>query len=264
MSPVATAGVLRSPPAQLPPELAALDADLLEADLDYVTRERACRADPWYWLATAVSTVDEVDATRPIKPFPTHACPTCVRYHGGLRPEACCDGDTRELTYLKLLARQFDDATPPLLLIPKARRMRLTWLCVALHLRLCLWRTHARVFFVSSKEDKSAELVERAAGILARLPTWAGGGVPSRQSSAPPTLYLDATESQIIGVAEGADQLRQYTATAILADEFGTWQWPRLAYAAMRPCIDGGGRLTLVSSAYPGFWRDLITGDALG
>src|SRR5262245_19769030 len=164
-------------PATLTPDLAGLDLDAFDADLDYVTRESACRADPWYWLATAVSTVDEVDPTSPVKPFPTHSCPVCARYHGGLATQPCCGTSTRELIYLKQLARQFATASPPMLLVPKARRMRLTWCFVALHLRLLLSRPHARIFFVSSKEEKSGELVERATGILSRLPAWGGGDV---------------------------------------------------------------------------------------
>jgi hypothetical protein len=241
-----------------------LDIDLRLADLQYVEHEDACRADPWAWLAYAVTTVDEVDAHAPIKPFPTHVCPACARYHGGLVSERCCGHITRELTYLKLLARQWERATPPLLIVPKARRMRLTWLFVALHVRLLLQRPHARIFFVSSKEEKSAELIERARGILARLPPWAGGGRPLKDEGAPPAVRCLDTDAAILGVAEGADQLRQFTATAIFGDEIGTWQWPRLAYAAMKPCIEGGGRLTLLSSAYPGFWRELVTGEALG
>jgi hypothetical protein len=254
----------RRPTAPLPPELAALDDDTLAADLAYVAQERACAADPWTWLATAVTTVDEVDATAPVKPFPTHVCAVCSTYHGGLPTRVCCAAPTRELTYLKVLARQFERGDPPLLLVPKARRMRLTWLFVALHLRLALSRPHARIFFVSSKQEKSGELIERARGILARLPPWAGGHRVTVDEGDPPALRLPETDAALIGVPEGADQLRQYTATAILADEFGTWQWPRLAYAAMRPTIDGGGRLTILSSAYPGTWHEMVSGTFFG
>jgi len=253
-----------SPRSPLPPELAGFDDDTLAADLEYVTRARACAADPWTWLASAVTTVDEVDATAPVKPFPTHVCAACGTYHGGLSPRVCCTAPTCELTGLKLIARQFERGDPPLLLVPKARRMRMSWLFVALHLRLALAQPHARIYVVSSKQEKSAELIERARGILARLPAWAGGARAVADSADPPTLTLVETDAKLIGVAEGPDQLRQYTATAILADEFGTWQWPRLAYAAMRPCIDGGGRLTIVSSAYPGTWHEMVNGTFFG
>jgi hypothetical protein len=239
--------------------------DVLD-DLDFVERSLACARDPWIWLSTCVTTVDELDPSTPVKPFPTHVCVTCARYHGGLDVRQCaaCGGPVRLLTYLRDLARQWQTATPPLLLVPKARRMRLTWCFVALHVWLALQRPHANIFFVSSKEEKSAELVERARGILARLPEHGGGGRPLESRMGPPSVRLIDTNASITGVAEGADQLRQFTSTAILADEFGTWQWPRAAYAAMRPTMDGGGRITILSSAWPGFWAELIRGEALG
>jgi phage FluMu gp28-like protein len=168
------------------------------------------------------------------------------------------------LGYLEVLARQWQSARPPLLIVPKARRMRLTWAFTALHVWLAWSRPRANVFFVSSKEEKSAELIERARGIVSRLPPERVGKVEIRQRASPPQIQFMTTGSKIIGVPEGADQLRQMTATAIFADEFGTWEWPRAAFAAMRPTIDGGGRLTILSSAYPGFFRELCAGEALG
>jgi hypothetical protein len=133
---------------------------------------------------------------------------------------------------------------------------------VALHTWLACHQAHANVFLVSSHEGKSAELVERAAGILARLPEPFRPRV--RRTETPPCLRFVDTGSQILGVAEGAHALRQYTASAILADELSTWTWPRASYTAMLPTIEGGGRLTIVSSAFPGVWREIVTGELLG
>jgi hypothetical protein len=67
------------------------------------------------------------DPQDPVKPF----------LGGGLhRVFAACPGcgyPPAALTYLETLARQWQAADPPLLLVPKARRMRLTWLFCALH-----------------------------------------------------------------------------------------------------------------------------------
>ena len=131
-----------------------------------------------------------------------------------------------------MLARQFQKGEPRILFVPKARRMRLSWLMVACHTHLALWSAHSNVFIVSSKAEKSAELVERAHGILARLPAVGGGGRVVARTHAPPMIRLD-NGSMIMGVAEGADQLRGYTGSAVLCDEFGTWQWPREAYSAL-------------------------------
>lgn len=239
-------------------------AEALLAEVATIHRAAEYRADPWAWLSGCVTTIDELDVANPIKAFPVAVCRPCARYvGGGVSRCPTCQGVLAPLTYLRVLARQVAAGDPPLLLVPKARRMRLTWCCVAVHVWLALQRPHANLFFVSSKEEKSAELVERAEGILARLPVEGGGGRLVERRGSPPTLYLD-NGATLMGVAEGADQLRQYTATAILADEFGTWQWPRQAFSAMRPCIDGGGRLTLLSSAWPGTWAEMIKGEFLG
>jgi hypothetical protein len=240
------------------------DLETLRADLMVAERAVAHAQDPWHWLATAVTTVDELDPQTPVKPFPTHVCVRCGRYYGGLTARMCCGALLDELTYLKDLARQWARAEPPLLLVPKARRMRLSWLFIALHCWLMIQRPASKTFVVSSKEDKSAELVDRAYGILTRLAPGDGGGLELERRQSPPSIRVVDTDATMIGVAEGAHQLRQMTATAIMADEVGTWMNPREAFSALRPTIDGGGRLTLISSAYPGFWAELISGTALG
>jgi hypothetical protein len=221
--------------------------------------------DPWAWLTECVTTIDELDPAQPVKPFPVAACRACARYLGAAEGAACgrCGGPTAPLAYLRHLAESWHRAEPPLLLIPKARRMLLTWLFTALHAWLAWRQPYAKLFFVSSKEDKSAELLDRAHGILERLPPERCTPLRLHRTLSPPLLQLD-NGAMLFGVAEGAEQLRQYTATAILADEIGTWQWPRAAYTAFKPCVDGGGRLTLLSSAYPGFWAELCRGEVLG
>jgi hypothetical protein len=247
-------------------DLSALVDDLgaLVAELDHVETIRRYQRDAWAWISECVTTVDELDAQTPIKPFPVGVCVPCTRYVGHAQRAACprCGARPAPLAYLETLTRQWQSATPPLLIVPKARRMRLSWLFVALHTWGALHWPHAKIFIVSSKEDKSAELVERAHGILARVPEVGGGGRVVARRAAPPTIELD-NGATITGVAEGASQLRQFTATAILADEFGHWMQPRETFSAMRPTIDGGGRLTIVSSAYPGTFAELVRGEFL-
>lgn len=246
------------------PALAGPLADLtnLRTELRQLQDEQRWRRDAWAFVSECVSTIDELDAVTPVKAFPVAVCVPCERYVGHGDRARCpgCGAVPSPLAYLESLARQWQAATPPLLLVPKARRMRMTWLFVACHVWLAWTRPQSKSFFVSSKEEKSGELIERARGIIARLPFRLH--VTAKRD--PPEIRISETDASIMGVAEGADQLRQYTATAILADEFGTWVWPRNAYAAMRPCIDGGGRLTIVSSAWPGFWKELVGGEALG
>ncbi|MGH7645448.1 MAG: hypothetical protein ACREMR_07665, partial [Gemmatimonadales bacterium] len=194
-----------------------------------------------------------------------------------------CGGALQELIYLRYLTRCWQQCgalgapsfhwasiflgpVHPVLAIAKPRRMRMSWLLMSLHTWLCLFHPHAKVFVMSSKLEKSAELIERAEGILRRIPStrmrldpgvhWVRTGTV--KGGLPMLEFQNA--ARLWGVAEGADQLRQYGATAVLCDEIGTWQHPRASYTAIKPTIEGGGQLTLVSSAYPGFWEELCTG----
>ena len=242
------------------------DVGVAERDRRRVLAERRYQGDAWAWVRECVTTTDELDGQTPIKPFPVGVCMRCERYLGHPDGGRCprCGGPETPLRYLEAIVRQWQSADPALLIIPKARRMRMTWLCVSLHCWYAWTHRKAAVYFVSSKEEKSAELVERARGIMARWPTDTLGPMRLQHRNSPPELRLLDNGSKIMGVPEGPDQLRQYTASAIFADELGTYESPRACFSAMKPCIDGGGRLTILSSAYPGFLRELVAGEALG
>ena len=64
--------------------------------------------------------------------------------------------------------------------------------------------------------------------------------------------------SNIQGVPQGADQLRQFGATAILMDEFAFWERGRETFFASKPTIDGGGKITLISSPREGFFKEIV------
>jgi phage FluMu gp28-like protein len=155
--------------------------------------------------------------------------------------------------------REWQSGDHRILIVPKARRMMLTWTAIACQVWLAWSRPHANIFLVSDKLDKSAELIERARGIIARLPATVDGPWPE----APPEVRFP-NGSWMLGIAEGAGQLRQFSASSIFADEFAHWVNPRESYSAFLPCTEGGGRVLIVSSAAPGYFRDLCSGEALG
>ena len=62
------------------------------------------------------------------------------------------------------------------------------------------------------------------------------------------------------GIAQGPDQLRQYTASAILCDEMAFWDKAEQTWGALKPTVQGGGQVTMISSAGPGFFQRLVEG----
>src|SRR4029453_6218733 len=101
------------PPMRTRPDRAAVLADATDlkrhlADLRY-------REDAWAWITECVSTVDELDAGTPIKPFPV-AVWAPWGFCGGQRAGARCPawgGRRVPLTSPETSARQWQRGSPP-------------------------------------------------------------------------------------------------------------------------------------------------------
>jgi len=184
------------------------------------------RRDPLFFLETAVWTLDEIDRWNPIKQFP----------NGKRQVQLIVEEWLRE----------------PLLIIVKSRRLLVTWTFVALHLWAALFHIGRSIAFISKKEEDSDDLVRRAKYIYDRLPE---NVIPIK----PPAklkyclLEFPTLNSSIRGVPQGSDQLRQYTMSYIYGDEFAFWDKGRETYTSLRPTIEGGGKVCLVTTPYPGF-----------
>lgn len=189
------------------------------------------RTDPWAFLMECCYTLDQVDSGDPIKTLPP-----------------------RE--YAKAYVDLWLNC--PLLAIPKSRRMTMSWFTISMY----LWDTmfHAGRFnaFVSKKEDDANELVERAKFIYDHIPA---DKIPKELLPEVRMkfnlLEFPELKSKIQGFPQGADQLRQFTFSGIFGDECAFWDQAKAFYSASFPTIEGGGRMTLVSSPAPGFFKQL-------
>ena len=114
----------------------------------------------------------------------------------------------------------------------------------------------ANVFLISDKEEKSDALVKRCEFLYDHIPQ--GQLLVPKKRSKWCLLEFPGLDSSIRGVPQGAAQLRQYTATAIFADEAAFWERARETFSASKPTIEGGGRFTVVSSAQEGWFSDLV------
>ena len=202
-------------------------------------RQRAVYAtNPWKFLRDCVNTLDQVDHANPIKPFPSY------------------------LEYTEFLAHVWQKYK--LMAIPKSRRMTCSWLFISLYTHDALFNQGRFNGFVSKKEDDAGELVGRSEFIYHKIPEWR---IPNallprikngKMSKQPPTLEFEDINSKIQGFPQGADQLRQFTLSGILGDECAFWEQAQSFYSASKPTIDGGGRMTLISSRSPGFFKKIV------
>lgn len=205
----------------------------------YQVRMRAhYMRNPWGFLRDCVFTLDQVDALFPIKPFPS------------------------DLEYLEFLTALWQKHKK--LGIPKSRRMTCSWNFISLYTHDTMFNQGRFTGFVSKKEDDAADLVSRAEFIYHHIPEWR---IPKallptikngKMGKQPPILEFEEINSKIQGFPQGADQLRQYTLSGILGDECAFWPDAQKFFSASAPTLEGGGRMTLISSRSPGFFKKIV------
>lgn len=188
--------------------------------------------DPWQWILDCCWTMDEADEGK-IKQFP-------------------------DKEYLKHIVDVW--LRENLLAVPKTRRMMLSWLMIALHLWAALFRPNSAVFVQSKKQEDSDFLIadKRMMFIYYHLPDWLKETVVATYKSCNISL---SNGSYIKAIGQGADQLRGYTASYIMLDECAFWEQAEDTWGALKPTIQGGGRVALISSAGPGFFQRLCEGE---
>lgn len=189
------------------------------------------RENPWAFVSECVFTLNEVKKDDPIQRFP-------------------------DKEYLELYCRLW--LKYPLLAVPKTRRMTMSWMTISLYVWDAIFHKGRFTAFVSKKEDDADYLVRRAMFIVENLDRnkLAEDFIPKMEYK---FCHLDFPElkSKIQGFPQGADQLRQFTFSGIFGDECAFWENAEKFYGASYPTIDGGGKMTLVSSPAPGFFKKL-------
>lgn len=191
----------------------------------------ALRQDPWLFMSTCVYTIDQVDRWNPIKRYPA------------------------EKEYLKYLVHEI--VNEPYLALVKHRRLRATWTLCGVYLWDAMFYEGRFNALVSKKEEDSDELVRRCLFIYDNIPKEVLRVKPVKEYKYTEMRFPEI-DSKIKGVAAGADQLRQYTCSRIGCDEFAYWPQAEETFVAMRPTIEGGGKVCLVSTRWPGFFQRIV------
>jgi len=194
----------------------------------------------WEWLQTCVITKNE--ATGKMEPFPT-----------GPRWDY--------LQYLTSIRRNYR-----IFAVEKSRRMLVTWWLCSVYLYDTLTQANHANFIVSKKLTDSAYLLgeERILGVYQRIPAEVWPHKPRLEETGKEgrgftLLTCPDTGSYIQAVASGADQLRQYTATNVLLDEYAFQEKQEECWAAVTPTILGGGHVDMVSTPELGaYMHDLL------
>lgn len=202
------------------------DALLRDPQLAVLEYEK-CKRDPWHWLTNWVWTLDTHDKVQPVKRFP-------------------------DSEYLKFTTEIWLRET--LLLIPKSRQMMLTWLIVALYLWDAQFHLGRYIFFQSKKEKDADDILSRAKFMFNNQPYF----LKPKNEQKYCQMSFPSTNSLIRAIPQGGDQIRMHTASGLFIDEAAFQHQAEEAFTAAKPSIDGGGKVTMVSSANPGFFEMLV------
>lgn len=135
----------------------------------------------------------------------------------------------------------------PRLLILKARQLGITWLVCAYALHLCLFKANRLVLTFSIGQSEANEMMRRITAMYDRLPEAIRAQHPvSKRNTEEFTL---ANGSAIHALPSRKSAGSGYTASLIILDEFAKNENAPALYTAVKPTIDGGGSMIILSTA---------------
>lgn len=198
--------------------------------------EQACRFDPWFFVKNFVFTMDEHDLVDPIKHFPDYK-------------------------YARKITQGWH--THNKVAVVKSRQIMLSWLMVALHFWLAFFHKSVLEFFISEKEEKADDLLDRARIIYDNLPEPWKIANPVEQKYC--QMMFPKMKSKIRALPSGTDQIRMYTSSAILFDEAAFQANQRANFIAAYPSASRGGKITAISTVNgPNYFSQICTDNSVG
>jgi phage FluMu gp28-like protein len=125
-----------------------------------------------------------------------------------------------------------------------------------------MFREVTRTFVMSKKEKDADAIIDRIKSIYERLPE----GI-KKKYPADDFTYLNIkwskSNSIIQGLAQGPDQIRQYTASLVIMDEGAFQEKAAKTWEAIRPSLVGGGKFVVISTPNGKEWFYAVRSDLL-
>lgn len=135
-----------------------------------------------------------------------------------------------------------------LVVILKARQLGISWLCCWYALWLALFNAGKVVLLFSRGQDEADELLRRVKSLYERLPLWLLAVLPKRtRDNTDVQGWANGSRIQSFPATPGSG--RSFTASLVIVDEAAFLQWGDGLFVALKPTIDAGGQLIIVSTA---------------
>lgn len=189
------------------------------------------KSDPKYFMEHAVFTKDGNSADEPCRKFPYH------------------------LPYHKELIETWHKNN--LFICEKSRQMQVTWAMLGLHLWLGMTGVDREIYFRRQNFDDALKLLQDMRYIYDHIPetVWPKELLPKIQSKEG-ILYLPELNTSFFAVSSGKDKMRGRTPSAVLLDEFAFQEDDNMVYATLKPSIQGGARISIISTPKPLYGSD--------
>lgn len=195
-------------------------------ELDY----RRCTTDPSHFIETHLTTVDTVDQEHPDKPFP-------------------------KIDYLRWL----DDflLTEKMLLVPKSRRVLVTWRIAGFFLWDCIFNQASVNAFLNEDLDKACQMILMVKQLYDSLPPWIKQRAPMKWTTE--KVYFPRTRSSCTAFEQGPDVGRMWAFRRIWIDEAQDQRHPYATYQSMHATTKGrlasvSGQIVYSGTAKQGWW----------
>lgn len=143
--------------------------------------------------------------------------------------------------------------------LPKSRDMVATWQIVAYYTWDTIFHNNRQNFFQSENAPKANYLVKRAHSIWKNQPSFLRNVHKALYTvnNKSGRLYLPTLDSEIIGLAQGPDQIRMHHPSGVFMDEAAFQEKAGDTFSAIKPAIQNGGRFTAISSTAPGWFAQI-------
>lgn len=136
-----------------------------------------------------------------------------------------------------------------LLLILKARQLGMSWLVLAFALWLCLHHSGRLVLVFSIGQAEANEMLRRVHAMYWRLSDVLRAALPGIVKDNTEEMAWD-NGSRILSLPARKTAGSGYTASMVILDEFGKNERANAIYTAVKPTIDGGGKMIVLSTAH--------------
>jgi len=214
--------------------------DVAAAEQLLLVRWEMASRDPLVFLRHFVWTCDQHDKDNPVKQFPV------------------------DRVYIPVMTNLWEHNL--LLVIAKSRQMMMTWLFCALYLWDTMFHQGRLTILQSKREDDAIGNKDIGSGLMGRS-KFILEHIPGRQLLLPKytekanELVFPELNSALLAIPQGANIIRQQTASGIFSDEAAFQEEFEQSYVAATPCLRGGGRMTVLSTPNPGSFMQKLYHD---